>query len=53
MAAVIALVCFLAWKYGSFWFMFAMLGLVLAGNLITLFIFWEITSVVSFLLVAY
>lgn len=33
--------------------MFAMLGLVLAGNLIALFIFWEITSVVSFLLVAY
>jgi multicomponent K+:H+ antiporter subunit A len=34
-------------------FMFAMLGLLLAGNLISLFIFWEITSVVSFLLVAY
>ena len=34
-------------------FMTAMLGLVLAGDLITLFIFWEITSVTSFLLVAY
>ena len=34
-------------------FMFAMLGLLLAGNLVSLFIFWEITSVVSFLLVAY
>jgi multicomponent K+:H+ antiporter subunit A len=34
-------------------FMTSMLGLVLAGDLITLFIFWEGTSVVSFLLVAY
>jgi multicomponent K+:H+ antiporter subunit A len=44
-----------AWRFLSYLmlFMFAMLGLVLAGNLIALFIFWEITSVVSFLLVAY
>ncbi|MEM7611182.1 MAG: DUF2189 domain-containing protein [Pseudomonadota bacterium] len=26
MSATIALVCFLAWRYGSFWFLFAMLG---------------------------
>lgn len=26
MAATIALVCLLAWRYGSYWFMFAMLG---------------------------
>lgn len=34
-------------------FMTAMLGLVMAGDLITLFIFWEATSLISFLLVAY
>jgi len=34
-------------------FMGAMLGLVLAGDLVTLFVFWEITSLTSFLLVAY
>jgi multicomponent K+:H+ antiporter subunit A len=34
-------------------FMTAMLGLVLAGDVITLFIFWEGTSVTSFLLIAY
>jgi multicomponent K+:H+ antiporter subunit A len=34
-------------------FMAAMLGLVLAGDVITLFIFWEGTSVTSFLLIAY
>jgi multicomponent K+:H+ antiporter subunit A len=34
-------------------FMTAMLGLVLAGDVITLFIFWEGTSILSFLLVAY
>lgn len=34
-------------------FMLAMLGLVLAGDLITLFIFWEATSISSFLLIAY
>jgi len=43
------------WKFLSylFLFMFAMLGLILAGNLITLFIFWEITSITSFLLISY
>ena len=34
-------------------FMAAMLGLVLADNLITLFVFWELTSVTSFFLVGY
>ena len=34
-------------------FMAAMLGLVLAGNVITLFIFWEITSITSYLLIGY
>lgn len=44
-----------SWRFFSYLqlFMFAMLGLVLAGNLVVLFLFWEITSVVSFLLVAY
>ncbi|MEM7332023.1 MAG: hydrogen gas-evolving membrane-bound hydrogenase subunit E [Chloroflexota bacterium] len=36
-----------------FLFMGMMLGLVLAGDVITLFIFWEGTSITSFLLVAY
>lgn len=34
-------------------FMLAMLGLVLAGDLITLFLFWEGTSISSFLLIGY
>ena len=34
-------------------FMGAMLGLVLADNVLTLFIFWELTSVSSYLLVGY
>ncbi len=34
-------------------FMTAMLGLVIAGDVITLFLFWEVTSVASFLLIAY
>jgi multicomponent K+:H+ antiporter subunit A len=34
-------------------FMTSMLGLVLAGDVITLFVFWEGTSIISFLLVAY
>lgn len=34
-------------------FMVAMLGLVWSGNLITLFIFWEITSISSYLLIGY
>ncbi len=32
-------------------FMFSMLGLVAAGDLITLFIFWELTSITSYLLI--
>ena len=34
-------------------FMGAMLGLVLSGNLIQLVIFWELTSLLSFLLIGY
>lgn len=34
-------------------FMGAMLGLVLAGNLLLLFVFWELTSVSSFLLIGF
>src|SRR5690606_35476970 len=34
-------------------FMAAMLGVVLSGNLIQLAFFWELTSVVSFLLIGY
>jgi len=34
-------------------FMGAMLGLVLAGNVLTLFVFWELTSVTSYLLIGY
>jgi multicomponent K+:H+ antiporter subunit A len=34
-------------------FMTAMLGLVMAGDIITLFLFWEGTSITSFLLIAY
>jgi multicomponent K+:H+ antiporter subunit A len=34
-------------------FMGAMLGLVMAGDVLTLFVFWEGTSIISFLLVAY
>jgi multicomponent Na+:H+ antiporter subunit A len=34
-------------------FMAAMLGLVLADNVITLFVFWELTSITSFLLIGY
>jgi len=43
------------WRFFTYllFFMSAMLGLVLAGDLITLFIFWEGTSIFSFLLVAY
>jgi multicomponent K+:H+ antiporter subunit A len=43
------------WRFLAYLLMFmtAMLGLVLAGDVITLFIFWEGTSVTSFLLIAY
>ena len=34
-------------------FMAFMLGLVLSGNLLTLFIFWELTSITSYLLIGY
>jgi multicomponent K+:H+ antiporter subunit A len=34
-------------------FMGAMLGVVLSGNLVQLVVFWEITSLVSFLLIGY
>jgi multicomponent Na+:H+ antiporter subunit A len=34
-------------------FMAAMLGLALTGNLITLFIFWELTSVSSYMLIGF
>lgn len=34
-------------------FMCGMLGLVLADNLITLFVFWEVTTITSYLLIGY
>jgi multicomponent Na+:H+ antiporter subunit A len=34
-------------------FMSAMLGLVLADNLVTLFVFWELTSVTSYMLIGF
>ena len=34
-------------------FMAAMLGLVLSGNIITLFVFWEVTSLSSYLLIGF
>ncbi|MTI18936.1 putative monovalent cation/H+ antiporter subunit A [Rhodobacteraceae bacterium RKSG542] len=42
-------------RFFSFLFLFmgAMLGVVLANNLITLFIFWELTSITSFLLIGF
>ena len=36
-----------------FLFMLAMLGLVLADNLLTLFVFWELTSITSYLLIGF
>ncbi|MGD9045688.1 MAG: proton-conducting transporter membrane subunit, partial [Desulfobacterales bacterium] len=43
------------WRFFAYilLFMGAMLGLVMAGDVLTLFVFWEGTSIVSFLLVAY
>ena len=35
------------------WFMLAMLGVVLAADIVSLFIFWELTSITSFLLIAH
>ncbi|MGD8644735.1 MAG: putative monovalent cation/H+ antiporter subunit A, partial [Chromatiales bacterium] len=34
-------------------FMFSMLGLVLSDNLISLFVFWELTSITSYLLIGF
>src|SRR5690606_7286356 len=34
-------------------FMGAMLGVVMSGNIIQLVVFWELTSLTSFLLIAY
>src|SRR5690606_27982470 len=34
-------------------FMGSMLGIVLSGNLVQLVVFWELTSIVSFLLIGY
>jgi multicomponent K+:H+ antiporter subunit A len=44
-----------AWRFQAYMLLFmgSMLGLVLAGDVLTLFIFWEATSIVSYLLVAY
>ena len=44
-----------AWRFLAYLllFMMSMLGVVMAGDVITLFIFWEGTSITSFLLVAY
>ena len=44
-----------AWRFQVYIlsFMAAMMGLVMAGDVITLFIFWEATSIISYLLVAY
>jgi multicomponent K+:H+ antiporter subunit A len=44
-----------AWRFFTYLllFMTAMLGVVLAGDLITLFVFWEATSITSFLLIGY
>ena len=44
-----------AWRFLAYLllFMASMLGLVMAGDVISLFIFWEGTSITSFLLVAY
>jgi len=36
-----------------FAFMLSMLGLVIAGNLITLFVFWELTAITSYLLIGF
>jgi multicomponent Na+:H+ antiporter subunit A len=41
---------FMAYLFG---FMASMLGLVLANDLITLFVFWELTSITSFLLISF
>ncbi|MTH97295.1 putative monovalent cation/H+ antiporter subunit A [Roseibium sp. RKSG952] len=42
-------------RFFSFLFLFmgAMMGLVLGNNLLTLFVFWELTSITSFLLIGF
>lgn len=44
-----------AWRFLTYLmlFMTAMLGVVMAGDVITLFVFWEGTSVTSYLLIGY
>jgi multicomponent K+:H+ antiporter subunit A len=44
-----------AWKFLLYLALFqvAMLGLVMAGDFVVLFVFWELTSVTSFLLIGY
>jgi multicomponent K+:H+ antiporter subunit A len=44
-----------AWLFTTYMmlFMFSMMGLVMAGDVITLFLFWESTSITSYLLVGY
>jgi multicomponent K+:H+ antiporter subunit A len=44
-----------SWRFLTYMllFMTSMLGVVLAGDIITLFLFWEGTSITSYLLVAY
>lgn len=44
-----------SWRFFTYLFLFmaSMLGIVLAGDIITLFIFWEGTSVTSYLLIGY
>ncbi|MCC5830420.1 MAG: DUF4040 domain-containing protein [Phycisphaeraceae bacterium] len=44
-----------AWRFATYMclFMVSMLGVVVAGDLILLFVFWEATSITSFLLIGY
>ena len=44
-----------AWRFQFYMFLFmmAMLGVVMAGDVISLFVFWELTSITSFLIIAY
>jgi multicomponent K+:H+ antiporter subunit A len=44
-----------AWRFQFYMllFMVAMLGVVMAGDVITLFVFWELTSITSFLIIAH
>jgi NADH:ubiquinone oxidoreductase subunit 5 (subunit L)/multisubunit Na+/H+ antiporter MnhA subunit/multisubunit Na+/H+ antiporter MnhB subunit len=44
-----------AWRFMAYLllFMASMVGVVMAGDVLTLFLFWEGTSILSFLLVAY